>query len=461
MSRRILLVASVLAATVLAGSGVWYVWWREPPPSPPEVALDGADPAVVQVVQAAREKVKHEPRSGAAWGRLAMTLQANDFRSEAEAAYRQAARLDPRNPSWPYHQAQLVLTYDPHEALRLYREALARCPDDDPRQLAARLRVGELLLQVDETAGAEENFRHILKRNPDDPRARLGLGVAALSRDDLVGALEQLLPCQELPDVRKQACAHLSTAYRRLGDEKRAAEYARRAATLPEDDPWDDPFSAELVALDAGKAELRQHAGKLDEAGRFQEEIRLLQDALPEGLDDQDELHLATARIKAGDLRRGEQALRGVLARRPDLMQGHYFLSVACFEKAEQLEAGGGDPVLAERAYREAADEARKVLAIKPDHAFSYLFLGMAERRLGRPDEALACFRKAVDCRPDLAYAHLSLAESLIEHGLDVEGLAQLAYALDEKTREDKRVRETIARLYATVVLRAAPFGRP
>src|SRR5262249_51472558 len=149
------------------------------------------------------------------------------------------------------------------------------------------------------------------------------------------------LACQDLPDVRKQACTHLSTAYRRLGDEKQAGEYARRAAALPEDEPWDDPFSAELVALDAGKSELRPHAGTLDEAGRFLEEIRLLQAAIPEGLGEQDELHLAIAWIKAGELRRGEQALRGVLARRPDLMQGHYFLSVACFEKAEQLEADG------------------------------------------------------------------------------------------------------------------------
>jgi hypothetical protein len=49
----------------------------------------------------------------------------------------------------------------------------------------------------------------------------------------------------------------------------------------------------------------------------------------------------------------------------------------------------------------------------------------------------------------------------LIEHGQDAEGLAQLASAVDEKTKEDKRARATIARLYATVVLRWPPFGRP
>jgi tetratricopeptide (TPR) repeat protein len=350
MSRRVFLVAAILGAALLAGGAAWYVWWPEPPPSPPEVALEGADPAVAQVVRAAREKVKQQPRSGAAWGRLGLALQANDFRAEAEAAYRQAARLDPKTPDWPYHLAQLVVTYDPPEALRLYREALARCPDDDPRQPAVRLQVGQLELQFDQTAAAEEQFRHVLKRAPDDPRARVALGIAAVGRNDPVAALEHLLPCQDLPDVRKQACTQLSAAYRRLGDEKKAADYARRAAALPEDEPWNDPFSADLVALDAGKGDLRRNAGKLDEAGRFQEEIRLLLAALPDGLDEQDELHLGTAFIKAGDLHRGEQALRQVLAKRPDLMQAHYFLSVACFEKAEQLQAGGGDPAVVERA---------------------------------------------------------------------------------------------------------------
>src|SRR5581483_6042754 len=56
-----------------------------------------------------------------------------------------------------------------------------------------------------------------------------------------------------------------------------------------------------------------------------------------------------------------------------------------------------------------------RALAIKPDHAEAHNNLGMALRRLNRDDEALACFETAQAIKPDYVDPHLN------------EGLSRLA----------------------------------
>src|SRR5499426_4434284 len=49
---------------------------------------------------------------------------------------------------------------------------------------------------------------------------------------------------------------------------------------------------------------------------------------------------------------------------------------------------------------------AQQALAVEPRRGRTHLLLGMASARLGRPQDALASFDRAVSCAPDLADAH-------------------------------------------------------
>src|SRR5207249_71855 len=106
------------------------------------VDLAGADPGVAAAVTAAQKAVERQPASAAAWGRLAMVLQAHDFRSEATRCFAQAERLDPANPRWPYHQALDLLISAPDAGLARLERAVAL---DGPVS-APRLLLGEVLL---------------------------------------------------------------------------------------------------------------------------------------------------------------------------------------------------------------------------------------------------------------------------------------------------------------------------
>ena len=54
------------------------------------------------VIEAARQNVLDKPCSADAWGLLGMTLLTNLFTDDADRCFVEAARLDPRDPRWPY-----------------------------------------------------------------------------------------------------------------------------------------------------------------------------------------------------------------------------------------------------------------------------------------------------------------------------------------------------------------------
>ena len=62
----------------------------------------------------------------------------------------------------------------------------------------------------------------------------------------------------------------------------------------------------------------------------------------------------------------------------------------------------------------------RKAIEVKPDFAVAFLFLGNALKKDGELDEATTCFRKAIKLKPD---SLSELAHCLIDNGQLSEGL--------------------------------------
>ena len=82
-------------------------WWRFAPssdagPQLPPLPPNLEDPEVIEALTAARDAVTKAPKSAEAWGRLGMTLLAQEFDREADECFATATRLDTVEPKWFY-----------------------------------------------------------------------------------------------------------------------------------------------------------------------------------------------------------------------------------------------------------------------------------------------------------------------------------------------------------------------
>ncbi len=447
------LVISVCILAVLAAALAWYTWHRHAGPRPPEVSLEGIDPALARAIETARRQAAEEPHSSAAWGRLGKILLAATFNEPAAVCFAEAERLDPGDPRWPYLRADALLLRDPEAALPCLRRAVELCDRTDRANSAPRLRLAETLLSAGQSEEAESELRILLQAEPDNPRAHLDLGLLAYDRGDLKGSRAHLEKCQDSPWTRQRACNQLAAVHQRLGDPKGAADYSRRAAAAPPDRPWDDPYVRVYRKLaQVGGVRFRA-VEALEAAGQHAEAVRLLREMVQQSPDYRAYIGLGNNLLLLGDFAGAEQALRTAVEMAPEKAQAYFYLSRLFFVRGEQLRkqapAGGGDRDAARKLFEGAAELARQAIARKPDHVLAHLSLGLALKNQGRRAEAIAVLRDAVQYSPDSPDLYFHLGEALAEDGQTTEARVQLQRAVQFAKPDDPRPRAALERLAA------------
>ena len=75
----------------------------------------------------------------------------------------------------------------------------------------------------------------------------------------------------------------------------------------------------------------------------------------------------------------------------------------------------------------------RRALELKPDYAEAHNNLGNALKEQGKLDEAVACYRRALELKPDYAEAHNNLGNALKDQGKLDEAVACYRRALELK----------------------------
>ena len=75
----------------------------------------------------------------------------------------------------------------------------------------------------------------------------------------------------------------------------------------------------------------------------------------------------------------------------------------------------------------------RRALELKPDYAEAHNNLGIALKDQGKLDEAVACYRRALELKPDYAEAHNNLGNALKDQGKLDEAVACYRRALELK----------------------------
>jgi tetratricopeptide (TPR) repeat protein len=443
---RLLVGLSAILGLLALGSG--YAWYRFSAPEPPVIAMrEGTESAVVKAIEEARAAVRRSPRSGAAWGKLGQVLLANGFSDESEECFAQAERFDPEEPRWTYLRASRLLLHDPEAALPSLRRAVELCERKDRNNTTPRMVLAEVYLEKNEWEQVETHCRRVLERQPDNPRAHFNLGMAALARDDLTMAADQLIQAVNSPYIQKRARIQLAGIYRRLGNESALQENNRILQHLLDDTTWPDPYADEYQKFVAGRQSRFLQAKRLDQEGRLGEEIEVLQALARDFPDERSLLALGTAQAKIGDDEGAEQSLTSALRLAPDWAATHYALAVAQYGLGERLRER--KDAAADEKYSSAAEEAQRATRLKSDLAMAHHYRGLALVRLGRRAEAIESFRTATHCRPEIADIHLIMGKTLAEDGKIDEALEQLKYARDLSPREDTRAQQAIDQVRA------------
>jgi tetratricopeptide (TPR) repeat protein len=431
----------VLASVVVLGVATLLIRRVDqlPTSAPPEVRLENVDSAIVDVIEKARSQVRETPRSGDAWGKLATILGLHDFATEADFCFAQAERFAPKEARWPYLRGLMKSGENPEAAVASFRRAAKLCGD----LATPHLRYGEALVERGQLKEASEEFETVLKREPANARALLGMGRVALANGKLEesrGFLEKSI--SNAPTI-KASHILLATVEQRLGRPEIADKLQARAATLPEQPEWPDPFLVEANRLRAGKVAAANFAEELLRKGRVSETVDLMQRTtrsypdFPKGW-----LLLGKALLLQTNAVEAEKALHRAIALEPDSVDARVELGSVLFAQGKFAEA--------ESVYREA-------IRIKPNLAEAWFNLGLALMNQRNPEGAIEAFRSATRYKPDLVYAYIRWGQALGRLNRVPEAIEQLQYALklSPDNREAKEMLDILSQF------KSAPGAAP
>lgn len=382
--------------------------------TPPTAEQERIDPAVRQAIGSARAAVQQDPQSAAAWGKLGMVFLAHELPAQANISFAQAERLDSREPRWPYYQAVSLTSGQPEAAIPKLRRAAQLCGQDC---IPCLLRLAELLLQHGAWDEAETHFRQVLRQEPNNPVAALGLARVYRAQGKQEEAVAQAGRAAGDVHTAKASQLFLAQVYARIGKQAEAIAARREAARLHEDVPWPDAFAEEVTRLSTGKQARISQADQFLGQNRPHEAITVLQDVVRDYPDaDWAWLLLGRAFLTARDLSAAERALRRAAQLAPGSLLVHYHLGIVALVKKD---------------YSEAAASFRKALQLQPDFALAHGDLGTCLFLQGDRAGAEEAFRMALRCKPDYAQAHAGLGELLSAQQRNVEAIGHLKQAVE------------------------------
>jgi tetratricopeptide (TPR) repeat protein len=376
------------------------LWLANPNPEPPQPDLTEIDPEVAEAIASAQAKVRQRPREGVRWGQLGMVFLIHDFFEEANHCFDQAEHLDPREPRWPYlHGVSLLLHNIDSEAAIPCLQRAVECCGNDP--LGPRLRLARTLLHRGRLDEAAFHLQQAHKAQSHDPRVQLDLGRLAILRGQWQLALEHLDACTD--DVHMQRLAHTLRAevWTHLHQPDKARAEQQQAEQAPQDEPWVDPFMAEVARMQRGLPARLQQIHERFARREYSQALRLLEETTKRYPQAPAPWLLAgDVWRQMGRLDRAERAFAE--AARLDPQSANAWFHLGCMQAAQHRP-------------RPAVENFQRAIRLKPDHADAHFQLGRRFLELGDTAAAAAAFREALNCRPDHEPARKALLALKIE----------------------------------------------
>lgn len=373
----------------------------EAPGDVPNVELSGIDPAVADAVRRAQSAVKVAPNSAVAWGKLGMVLDVHDLPDAARRVFARAELLDPADPRWCYFRGSLLATSRPDQAAAALRRAADRCDAKAMENTLPRLRLAELLLGRQQVDAAQTQFESVLRVEPSNARATLGLARCRMDLGDLPDAVQAARAASSDPRTHRSAEALLAQLYARQGESAKAQAASGAAADASPDIVWPDPFSHEAAGLATGRTARIDVASKDLDAHRLPEALRSLQSIVKDYPDDALAwILLGRAYIFRSDRDNAERALRTAERLQPDSVAVQFHMGVM-YRASNEID--------------KAAGCFRRAVTGQPDFAAAQFDLGWCLAHQGDRAGAAIALRQAIRCNPSSSRAFSELGRLLAD----------------------------------------------
>ena len=318
-------------------------------------------------------------------------------------------------------------------ALRQFAERFTR---SHPRAVHFQLQYARVLFENRDYAGALRQFRAILRHDPENEDAAYAAGLISLDAGEYRRAREYLLLHLKLLPDHDQTRIYLAEAEIGLGNHAAAKRWLNEvsdpeltfrarlklAEVIAETDGLEAALAhlRGLTAMDADElAQLYSAQDRLlQDAGRLQEAMKVLDEALEQLPGDPDLLYsrgLLAARLKL--VSRAEKDLRKLIELEPDNAHAYNALGYTLADITDR--------------YQEAKELVEKALELSPDDPFILDSMGWIWYRLGDYAKALEFLRRAWRIRDDPEIA-AHLGEVLWVSGQRKEAEKVLSSALEK-----------------------------
>jgi len=403
-----------------------------------EADISGAERLMQEAVTEARQDVaslltdsKPDRKTLAgAYGRLGALTLLLEMEAQADACFRNARKLQPREFRWPYYAGYAAMMSGRTDQALDYLEAARAINPDYP---TLYLRLGKVRMDRDELAEA----RTALERIADAPglvtAASYYLGqIDILERryQDAVTQLEKALAAN--PDAT-EVHYPLAQAYRALGKNDLARDHLSRfKLKTPE---AKDPLLAQLQGATKRSIPAFQKAMHATRQGDWAAGAELFAKGLAIDPDNVPaRVSYARALYASGNADQAQEELEKVLETKPDDLLASFLMGILLQQKGQT---------------EEAASYYRKTLAIDPGHAGALFYLANLDLGAGRFASAAAGYAKARAAEREIAPARLLELVARLQAGQPEAEIAERLTDLSAEHPEDPMVSYALTRLLA------------
>jgi tetratricopeptide (TPR) repeat protein len=431
---RVWLIAAVFACLV-SGCGESK---RELAPVPvPDLSL--AEPSVRSALVRARTQfdgiAARKPSDAElanAYGDLAMSYQAHSFVAPAEAAYRNARALAPREKRWPYLQGHLYNDAGSMaEAINAFEAASSIDGEDGPILFS----LAEVSLQHGDLDKAQALFEKFQSKGDEQAAALAGLGKVALAKHQFAVAIERLEQALRLSPDSSRLRQPLAMAYKGIGDGKKAEQNLAQYAVDGLEPAIADPAVEAMGSKVASARALFKRGQRAIEAQRFD----LAEASFRTGreVDSKNAAALAYLVFSLANRGRSEDVQRPLL----ESLEIDDTNALAHFSLGVVYDRQGQDA--------RASEQYEAALKYHPQNTQALVYLADAKMRMGLPGAAAELYRQVLHQSSDSASIQMSLAMASVKARRFGEARKALEAALAAQPR-NPAIANALARLLAT-----------
>lgn len=387
-------------------------------------------------------------------------LEGDNDQDGALAAYREAAKLDPRSAAPLSALAVILLKREENvEAGSAAEAALKLDPADGDANWVSGMLLAEKIddsneLSAEQRVAAKRALEHLERARPSrrfDLNLMLTLGRLYLAVDDTGKAIEQFTQLLDETGPIAQVISPLAEAYERAGRRKEAIELleestgeARRgqvtlllvelARLYEREHRWKDAASAYGKALGTSyrSVELRlRHASALSAAGDLAGARDVLRELVKAQPNDANALFsLADAERDLGEWAAAEATARRLVTQEGDGLRGSYLLARILADQKKYREVVTAVTPSVERGLK-APNPSSQILAVVSQ-------LGAAHIELGEIDKAVGLYERlkvwsALQAAPDVSIAQAYIQAKQYEKAALTAEAARAKYPGDPR----------------------------